>query len=93
MNARGDAKGIRWEELGELLKELETLQADKVLALARRLIPGLTAEDIRNPHDFPNLADPDWHFEDGILTGVQSVLSAVRSLQREHEEREEKERS
>ncbi len=86
MKLRGDRTGIRWDELDALLGELEALQAEKVLALARRLIPGLTAEDIRNPHDFPDLGDFDWHFEDGILTGVQSVQSAVRSLAREHED-------
>jgi hypothetical protein len=28
------------------------------------------------------LTDPDWHFEDGQLTGVQSVLFLVRTLRR-----------
>ncbi|MEZ4307422.1 MAG: hypothetical protein R3F14_05175 [Polyangiaceae bacterium] len=42
-----------------LLERMEEGQRDKVLDLARRLIPHLTAEDIRNPHDFPDLTDPD----------------------------------
>ena len=54
-----------------------------VMFSARRLKPGLTAEDIRNPHDFPDLDDPDWHFEDGQPTGIQSVKFALRSLSRE----------
>lgn len=58
---------------------LEELQRTKVLALARRLLPGLTLEDIQNPHDFPELADPDWHYADGILAGIQSVRSAIRA--------------
>src|SRR5882672_11116660 len=66
-----------------LLDQMETAQADKVIALARRLKPGLTAEDIRNPHDFPDLDDPDWHFEDGQLAGIQSVRFAIRGLSRE----------
>jgi predicted metal-binding protein len=66
----------------DLLVEMEQLQATKVLELARRLRPGLTFEDVKNPHDFPELADPDWHYEDGILTGIQSVLTAVRAEQR-----------
>jgi predicted metal-binding protein len=65
--------------LGQTLAEMEELQRTKVVALARRLKPGLTAEDIRNPHDFPELVDPDWHYEDGVLTGIQSVISAVRA--------------
>lgn len=66
-----------------LLDQMEALQGAKVLELARRLVPGLTAEDIRNPHDFPDLADPDWHFEDGQLAGIQAVRFAVRGLVRE----------
>jgi len=62
------------------LEKLETLQAKKVIDLARRLKPGLTAEDIRNPHDFPELEDPDWHYQDGVLTGIQSAIAAVRVL-------------
>ena len=66
-----------------LLDQMEQAQADKVVDLARRLKPGLTAEDIRNPHDFPDLDDPDWHFEDGQLAGIQSVRFAIRGLSRE----------
>jgi hypothetical protein len=68
------------EEVLRLLEAMETLQARKVIDLARRLCPTLTAEDIRNPHDFPELGDTDWHFEDGQLAGIQSVISAVRAL-------------
>jgi hypothetical protein len=64
-----------------MLAEMEQLQAKKVIDLARRLVPGLTPDDIKNPHDFPDLDDPDWHFEDGQLVGIQSVISAVRALQ------------
>jgi hypothetical protein len=66
-----------------LLASMETAQADKVIALARRLKPGLTAEDIRNPHDFPDLDDPDWHFEDGQLAGIQSVRFAIATLKKD----------
>jgi hypothetical protein len=54
-------------------------QAKKVLDLARRLLPRLTAEDIKNPHDFPELDDKDWHYEDGVLTGIEMVLTALRA--------------
>jgi hypothetical protein len=72
-----------WDEVEALLASMEELQVRKVFELARRLKPGLTREDMRNPHDFPELKDPDWHFEDGILTGIQSALSAVRARRRE----------
>jgi ADP-ribose pyrophosphatase len=64
----------------DLLEQMEEAQRKKVLELARRLVPHLTAEDIRNPHDFPDLADPDWHFEDGQLTGIQAVRFALVGL-------------
>jgi (2Fe-2S) ferredoxin len=65
--------------IDDALAAMEKLQADKVIALARRLKPGLTAEDIRNPHDFPELDDSDWHYEDGMLTGIQGVRTALRA--------------
>ena len=68
------------EEVLVLLADMEQLQAKKVIGLARRLRPGLTPEDIRNPHDFPELDDPDWHFEDGQLAGIQGVVAALRAL-------------
>ena len=75
-----------WGEVESLLIGMETLQAEKVFTLARRLSPGITREDMRNPHDFPELGDRDWHFEDGILTGIQAVLTAVRARRRERGE-------
>jgi hypothetical protein len=67
-------------EVLSLLAGMEELQTRKVIELARRLCPGLTAEDIRNPHDFPELDDNDWHFEDGQLAGIQSVITALRAM-------------
>jgi len=72
-----------WNEIETLLVTMEEHQVAKVFMLARRLKPGITHEDMRNPHDFPELADTDWHFEDGILTGIQTVLTAVRARRRE----------
>jgi len=68
-----------------LLVELQELQRRKVLDLARRLRPGLTLEDVLSPHDFPELDDRDWQYEDGVLTGIESVLAAVRARRREDE--------
>ena len=72
-----------WQDAEQLTTEIEGLQKHKVFELARRLRPGLTSEDIRNPHDFPELGDPDWQFEDGVLAGIQTVLSAIRARLRE----------
>ncbi len=81
----GERMGAMWHDAEQLASEIEALQLQKVIDLARRLLPGLTAEDIRNPHDFPELGDPDWQFEAGVLTGVQTVLSAIRATRRERE--------
>jgi hypothetical protein len=81
--------GVERSERGrnqDLLRELdalEELQRKKVLDLARRLKPGLTLEDVQNPHDFPELDDPDWHYADGVLAGIASVRSALVALSRE----------
>lgn len=76
-----------WAEVERALAETEELHRTKVLDLARRLKPGLTGEDIQNPHDFPELHDPDWHYADGILTGVQTIASALRAMRRDEDEK------
>jgi (2Fe-2S) ferredoxin len=78
----GDEHAASWDEIERALAASEELQTSKVLDLARRLKPGLTLEDIQNPHDFPELDDPDWHYADGVLTGMQSVASALRALKK-----------
>ncbi len=60
--------------------ELIALQETKVLDLANQIHPGLSSEDIRNPHDFPDLiADSGWNFEDGILSGLKGAHMALRA--------------
>ena len=77
------------DDLARELDALEDLQRRKVLDLARRLKPGLTLEDVQNPHDFPELDDPDWHYADGVLAGIQSVKSTLLALIRDDRKREE----
>jgi hypothetical protein len=85
-NGRDEASGEErarlrlFDEIDAELGRLEELQLQKVIELARRIHPGLTAEDIRNPHDFPDLDDPDWQYEDGMLAGMQSLRIAVRAM-------------
>lgn len=64
----------------DLLEGMIAHQEAKVLSLARELVPGLTAEDLRNPHDFaPLRASEQFNFEDGILAGYLSFQAALRS--------------
>jgi hypothetical protein len=70
-----------WELIEKEVHAIEEVQTRKVIDLARRILPHVTAEDIRNPHDFPELDDPDWQYEDGVLAGIQSVRIALKALQ------------
>lgn len=72
------------EKLEATLDELVQGQTDRVAALAKRLNARLTAEDLRNPQDFPELAaDPDFNYQDGYLAGVEAARLAVKRLLRE----------
>jgi hypothetical protein len=72
-----------WDEVEATLASLVALQESKTLALARRLRPNLTAEDIRNPHDYVELDDSDFHYEDGMLAGLLAAQAALRARRRE----------
>ncbi len=74
-----EAREKAYDELERLLLSMQETQSKKVFDLARRLLPKITLEDIKNPHDFPELDDNDWHYEDGVLTGIESVLAALRA--------------
>lgn len=63
-----------------LLEGMISQQRTKVEALARRLCPRVTTEDLLNPHDIPELArDMHFNYEDGHLNGLQAALAALRA--------------
>jgi hypothetical protein len=73
-----------WDDVERLLGEMTRAQERKLLALARRLVPHVTPEDLRNPHDFAALVDSaEFNFEDGILAGLLSAAAAVRAARRD----------
>ncbi len=74
-----------WNDIERTLDALAKQQEARVLALARRLRGDLTAEDLRNAHDFRELDDNDFHYEDGTLAGLLAALSAVRARRNEVE--------
>jgi hypothetical protein len=68
------------ETIERLLAEMVAAQEGKVLALARRIVPHLTAEDVRNPHDFvPLVESAEFNYEDGVLAGLRAAEVAVRA--------------
>ena len=74
---------MSWDTVDALLAEMSTMQEQKVLALARRIVPGVTPEDLRNPHDFaPLVASAEFNYEDGILAGLRAAEIAVRAARR-----------
>ena len=72
-----------WDEVDALLVSLAKQQEQKVLALGRRLKGAVTVEDLRNAHDFRELDDPDFHYEDGTLAGINHALIALRARRRD----------
>ena len=71
------------DAIASLLAEMIDAQEAKLLALARRLVPQLTPEDVLNPHDFPALVESaEFNYEDGILTGLRAADMALRAARR-----------
>jgi 8-oxo-dGTP pyrophosphatase MutT (NUDIX family) len=66
------------------LDELARGQQDQVAALAKRINSRLTLDDLRSPHDLPELAnDTDFNYQDGVLAGIETACTAIRRLARE----------
>jgi hypothetical protein len=64
----------------KLLEELIARQQARLLEIARRIEPRITADDLLQPHDHPRIAShPDFNFEDGILAGYLAVRAALRA--------------
>jgi len=74
---------VSWDAVEEILAQMIAQQEEKVLAVARRLVPHVTPEDVRNAHDFASLVESaDFNFEDGIRAGLTAALVAVRAARR-----------
>lgn len=74
------ADSLSGSEIDEVLEELCAYQQRRVLEHARRLNPRVTADDIMNPIDIPELsASAEWNYEDGLLAGYRSAQAALRA--------------
>ena len=68
------------EMAGRLYDKMIAQQRAKVLRLAREVVPNITPEELRNPHDFPKLKEhPTFEFEDGLLSGLISAQVALNA--------------
>lgn len=71
-------------EIAALLDGMIEHQRRRAFQAARRTAPGVTPEDILQPHDYPPLMnDAEFHFEDGQTSGLLSAKVAVISKLRE----------
>ena len=63
----------------QLFEEMIEQQLDKVLRIANSIRPGMTRDDVMQPHDFKDLGgDPIFNLEDGILAGLRAAQAAMR---------------
>ncbi|HET6410613.1 MAG TPA: hypothetical protein VFG53_01040 [Anaeromyxobacter sp.] len=77
---RADLDRATAEHALRVMDELVVHQRRKVLELARRIHPGLTDEDVRNVHDYPEVYDdPIFQFEDGQLAGFIAAQIALKA--------------
>jgi hypothetical protein len=62
-----------------LLKEMIQQQQALLLRCALRIVPTVTADDLMQPNDFPELENhPVFRYEEGLLAGLQSALMALK---------------
>jgi hypothetical protein len=77
---RADLDRATAEQALRVMDELVEHQRRKVLELAQRIHPGLTDEDVRNVHDYPDVyGDPIFQFEDGQLAGFIAAQIALKA--------------
>jgi hypothetical protein len=67
-------------QVDKLLDEMIEAQRRRLLELGTRILPGVTGDDLFQPHDHPALAaSPEFNFEDGILAGYLAIRAALRA--------------
>jgi hypothetical protein len=75
------------EILEGLFDEIVHFQKEKLLKLARRIIPHLTQDDILQPNDFPELENnPIFRYEEGVCEGLLTAKMLYLRFKREQQE-------
>ena len=63
-----------------VLERMISQQRDKVREVALDILSHLSADDLQDPQDHPEVADDAmFNFEDGLLAGLMSARMALRS--------------
>ncbi len=74
----GSRQGLN--SIDQLLSEMINAQQKALLKCAQRIVPMVTADDILQPNDFPELENhPYFRYEEGLLAGLHSAQMALRA--------------
>ena len=72
--------------LENLLEELIRGQQMKLMSCARRIVPFITADDLLQPNDFPELENhAHFRYEEGVLEGLYTVRMAYFAWKKDRE--------
>jgi hypothetical protein len=67
-----------------LFDELVESQRKKILACAREILPNVTADDVMQPNDFPQLEmNSYFRYEEGVLEGLLTARMAYLAKEQE----------
>jgi hypothetical protein len=69
------------DSLQKLLEEMINSQEKKLMAIAEKIRPNITSDDLLQPFDYKELDfHPLFRHEEGILEGLKMVDTAFKSL-------------
>lgn len=69
----------------KLFDELIEAQRKKLFNSARRILPRVTADDLLQPNDFPELENhPHFRYEEGVLEGLLTARMAYLAQKNEN---------
>lgn len=67
-----------------LFDEMVLQQQERMLRVAKDVVPSITPDDLMQPNDFPELENyPIFRYEEGILEGL--LMARMACLARENE--------
>lgn len=68
------------EEDEQILLQMAHMQRERLLKMARRIVPTMTSDDVLQPNDFPDIENnPVFRYEEGYLAGIDAAIMALRA--------------
>ena len=66
------------------LEKMVALERERLLSLAKRIIPHATSDDILQPQDFSELEqNPEFRYQEGVCIGLETALAALYAQENE----------